>query len=418
MLRQQPCPWQVSLSFMKTIKFFTLGCKVNQYDTQSIREAFLRKGFKETASGKVSDFYLINTCTVTASADKKSCSIIRHCIKTNPKSKVIVTGCMVKKDGSKLSAIKGVYSVISRRFFPERISDFTNHTRAFLKVQDGCNNSCSYCKVPQARGSSRSRMPKEIIEEARRLAKKGFKEIVLTGICLGAYGRNLKINSDLADLIESLENIDGILRIRLSSIEAKDISDELIKKISLSGKVCPHLHLPIQSGDDSILKSMNRSYTSGDYIKLIRKLRKSIPDIAITTDVLVGFPGEKKDNFENTVRLLKKIRPLKIHIFPYSRREGTAAAGFSNEVPTQEVKRRVLELKELSAHLAKGYMNRFSNKEKPVLIEARLKDTPGFWEGFTDNYMRVIIRSDSNLKNCLIPLKLNRLDKECFLAIQ
>ena len=403
---------------MKTIKFFTLGCKVNQYDTQSIREAFLRKGFKESAAGKASDFYLINTCTVTSSADKKSCNIIRHCVKTNPKSKVIVTGCMVKKDGGRLSAIKGVYSVISRRFFPEQISDFTNHTRAFLKVQDGCNNFCSYCKVPQARGASRSRKPEEIIEEARRLAKKGFKEIVLTGICLGAYGRDLKINSGLAGLIKDLENIDGILRIRLSSIEAKDVSDELIKNISLSTKLCPHLHIPIQSGDDSVLKSMNRSYSSGDYTKLIGKLRKSISDIAITTDVLVGFPGETKENFENTVKLLKKIRPLKIHIFPYSKREGTAAAGFNNGVPAQEVKRRVLELKGLGAYLAKEYMNKFINKEKLVLIEARLKDKPGFWEGFTDNYMRVIIRSDSDLKNCLIPLKLNRLGKECFLAVQ
>jgi len=401
---------------MKTIKFSTLGCKVNQYDTQSIREAFLKRGFKEAAIGGACDLYLINTCTVTAAADKKSCNIIRHCIKKNPRSKVIVTGCMVKKDGGRLSRIKGVYLVISRRFFPERISDFTNHTRAFLKVQDGCNNSCSYCKVPQARGSSRSRMPKEIIEEARRLAKKGFKEIVLTGICIGAYGRDLKIKADLVGLIKNLENIGGILRIRLSSIEAKDVSEELIEEISLSGKLCPHLHIPIQSGDDMILKLMNRRYSAGDYIDLVRKLRKKVPGIAVTTDILVGFPGEKRINFDNTIKLLKKIEPLKIHIFPYSRREGTAAARFIEEVPPQEVKRRVAELKDLGMHLTNNYMSRFNNKEKSVLIEAIVKDKSGYWEGFTDNYMQVIIRSDSCLKNRLIPLQLNKLTQGCFLA--
>ncbi|MGA2775877.1 MAG: MiaB/RimO family radical SAM methylthiotransferase [Candidatus Omnitrophota bacterium] len=397
---------------MKTIKFFTLGCKVNQYDTQSIREAFLGKGFREGFLREISDYCLINTCTVTASADKKSCNIIRRCLKTSPKSKVIVTGCMVKKDSGKLSKIKGINLIISRGFFPERISDFSNHTRAFLKVQDGCNNFCSYCKVPKVRGLSRSRKPGEIIKEALRLARKGFKEIVLTGICLGAYGRDLKPKTDLVYLIEKLENVRGILRIRLSSIEAGDVSDDLIKRISLSDKLCPHLHIPIQSGDDAILKRMNRKYTSGDYLALIKKLNKEIPGIAITTDVLVGFPGEKKVNFNNTVRLIKKIRPLKVHIFPYSKREGTQAAGFDNLVCGRQIRERVSELKKLSVHLSKSYRNDFNNKEKCVLIEAGLKNKPGFWEGFTDNYLRVIVKSDFNLKNRLIPLKLKKLSTE------
>ncbi|MFA5275356.1 MAG: MiaB/RimO family radical SAM methylthiotransferase [Candidatus Omnitrophota bacterium] len=397
---------------MKTVRFFTLGCKVNQYDTQSIREAFLGKGFREASAKEIPGYYFINTCTVTASADKKSCNIIRRCVKTIPKSKVIVTGCMVKKDSGRLSKIKGIDLIINRSFFPERISDFSSHTRAFLKVQDGCNNFCSYCKVPKVRGVSRSRKPGEIIEEADRLAKRGFKEIVLTGICLGAYGQDLKPKTDLACLVKRLENVGGILRIRLSSIEANDVSDDLIKLISISKKLCPHLHIPIQSGDDRILKRMNRKYTSKDYLALISKLNKKNPDIAITTDVLVGFPGEEEVNFKNTIRLIKKIRPLKVHIFPYSKREGTEAAVFDNLICGSEIKERVSELKKLSAQLGRSYWNKFNNKEKCVLIEAGLKNKPGYWEGFTDNYLRVTVKSDYNLKNRLILLKLNKLSTE------
>ena len=402
----------------QTIKFLTLGCKVNQYDTQSIREAFLKKGFKEAGVNEISDFYLINTCTVTASADKKSSHLIRRYVKTSPRSKVIVTGCMVNKDDRELSKIKGVYLIISRRFFPEGISDFSGRARAFLKVQDGCNNFCSYCKVPKARGLSRSRKPEEVAKEAKRLAEKGFKEIVLTGICLGAYGRDLKPRSNLISLIKRLENIGGILRIRLSSIEAKDVSDALIKEIASSEKLCPHLHIPIQSGDDLILKRMNRRYTARDYLVLIKKLKKKIPGIAITTDVLAGFPGEERGNFNNTVKLLKIIKPLKIHIFPYSKREGTKADKLTNEICPREIRERVSELSKLNTRLAQNYRNKFKNKEKLVLIEARSKEKSGFWEGLTDNYMRVIIRSDSELKNRLIPLRLKRLSRKYFIGHQ
>ena len=303
---------------MKTIKFYTLGCKVNQYDTQSIREQFLKNGYQEIDNGKTADTYFINTCTVTAIADRKAKNIIRHCVKENPKARIIVTGCLVEKDALSLSDIKGIDFLISKRFFREGISNFCGHTRAFLKIQDGCNNSCAYCKVPLVRGVSRSRPLLEIIKEAKKLVQNGFQEIVLSGICLGAFGKDLKEAISLVDAIEGLENIEGLLRIRLSSLEAVDVSDRLIQQMAESQKLCWHLHIPIQSGDDEILKKMQRSYKRKDYLELINKIKKHIPQVALTTDVLVGFPGEAEENFQNTLNLIKEILPLKVHIFPYS----------------------------------------------------------------------------------------------------
>ncbi|MFA5287590.1 MAG: radical SAM protein, partial [Candidatus Omnitrophota bacterium] len=237
---------------MPTIKFRTLGCKVNQYDTQSIRERFLGYGFREVKKNEKADVYLINTCTVTSSADQKSCAVIRNCVRENPKAKVMITGCMVKNDRYSLAKIKGISLIISRSFFGEGVTDFYGHTRAFLKIQDGCDNFCSYCKVPLVRGRSRSRPLAEIIKEGEALTSKGFKEIVLTGICLGSYGRGMGKNMDLVRVITELEKIKGLSRIRLSSIEAGDVADKLINKMAKSKKICPHLHIPIQSGDNEI----------------------------------------------------------------------------------------------------------------------------------------------------------------------
>ncbi len=420
---------------MKTIKFYTLGCKVNQYDTQSIRERFLNKGFKEISNGKKADFYLINTCTVTSVADRKSREIIRSCIKTNPRAKVLVTGCVVEKDVVSLLPIKGISSIIAKRFFPDGITDFSGHTRAFLKIQDGCDNFCSYCKVPLVRGRSRSRPLKQIVHEARKLSAQGFKEIVLTGICLGAYGRDFnrviaspagakqsckKIASvaslprndiTLVDLVKELEKIDGIARIRLSSIEAKDVSLELIRTMAKSDKLCRHLHIPIQSGDDEILKKMNRSYNSKYYLALIKKIKKIIPEIAITTDVLVGFPGESEDNFNNTLKLVKQIMPLRVHIFPYSKRENTAAANFKDEISPVVVRQRAARLKKMAVSCSLVFRKKFLHKKIAVLIEGQVKERPDFWEGYSDNYIKVLIKSNQNLKNRLITLRIKKIEE-------
>lgn len=422
---------------MKTIKFFTLGCKVNQYETQSIREQFLKAGFIEINNHKPADIYVINTCTVTHKADRDSRRLIYLAQRENPTSQIIVTGCYTELDSAEIAKIPGVTRIVKNQdknrileLLNENneinehndnneigISSFSGHTRAFLKIQDGCNNLCAYCKVPLVRGPSRSRPLEGIIREARELLKNGFKEIVLCGICLGAYGRDLVPALNLVDVIVALEDIKGLLRIRLSSIEAGDVTDELIQKIAQSKKLCRHLHIPIQSGDDTILKKMNRKYTRTDYLNLIDKIKSYIPDIAITTDVLVGFPGETEENFENTLKLIKEIMPLRIHIFPYSPRAGTfAACHFKDELNPLIIKKRISRLKNISQICSLAYKKQFLNKDMEVLIEAQSKENSDFWEGYAHNYIKIQVKSDLNLKNRLILVKLKQITKDSVLA--
>jgi len=242
----------------------------------------------------------------------------------------------------------------------------------------------------------------EILREAKFLAGKGFKEFVLTGICLGAYGRDLKDKQDLVSLISALEAVRDIVRIRLSSIEAGDLSDKLINKIAKSKKVCPHLHIPIQSGDDQILKAMNRRYTSSKYLSLIKRIKTLIPKAAITTDVLVGFPGESEENFQNTVNLIRKICPLKVHIFPYSPRKGTKAADLRLSLSPKVMAARIGALKSIEIECAMKYKRQFLNKNLEVLIEGRNKKDPVYWEGYSRNYIEFLVKSGNNLKNQLI----------------
>ncbi len=394
---------------IRTIKFFSLGCKANQYDTQSIRERFLRKGFREVYKGELPDYFLVNTCTVTSGADQKSRNIIRRCIQSNLKAKVVVTGCLVENDWQSLVDIKGIGLVIKKSFFPEGISSFSQHTRAFLKVQDGCSNFCTYCKVALVRGRERSKGLKEIVEEATRLIACGYKEIVLTGICLGAYGRGFYPKRNLVDVIDSLEKIKGLSRIRLSSIEAGDVSPLLIQRLKNSNKFCRHLHIPIQSGDDSILKMMNRKYTSRKYLDLVARLKRNIAQLSITTDCLIGFPGETEKNFKSTVDLVKKIKPLKVHIFPYSRREGTKAANFSGSVEPKIIDARCKHMEDVASSCRINFMRGFLSKNMSVLIEGRSKNNPGFLEGLTDNYLLVKLPFKPDLKNEIVRVRLKRM---------
>jgi len=413
----------------RRIKFFTLGCKANQYDTQSIRERFVNKGFKEIQSHKPQgdglasasqshkpDFFLINTCTVTSGADQKSRNIIRRCIQSNPKAKIIVTGCLVENDYQSLAAIQGIDLVIKKSFFPEGISKFSQHTRAFLKIQDGCSNFCSYCKVALVRGKERSKELKPIVDEAKKLVACGYKEIVLTGICLGAYGRDLSAKSDLVDVIKALEKIKGLSRIRLSSIEAGDVSLKLINHLKASKKLCRHLHIPIQSGDDKILKKMNRKYTNKKYQALISRIKRKVKGVAITTDCLLGFPTETDNNFKNTVNLVKKIMPLKTHIFPYSVRPGTKAAGFSGLIDPKIIKDRCKRLENIANICRKKFMQKFIAKKTSVLIEGSVKGDLNFLEGLTDNYLKVKLPYKLGLKNKIVQVKLKRIIKDNFIA--
>ena len=433
---------------MKKVKFITLGCKVNQYDTQSIREKFLAAGFKEIDNGKKADIYVINTCTVTSTADCKSRYFIQNAYRDNPKARIIVTGCYTELDNDEIAKIPGVTHIIKNQdktrilelLNPVRdtthlgntaivsngvnehnehnehnvsgITHFAGHTRAFIKIQDGCNNFCSYCKVPLVRGASRSRAPEEILQEAGRLVKNGFKEIVLCGICLGSYGKDLQNNRELVFVIEELEKIEGLLRIRLSSIEAGDISEGLINKMAQSKKLCQHLHIPMQSGDDEILEKMNRSYFRKDYLGLIKKIKSSIPEIAITTDVLVGFPGEREDNFNNTVKLVKEIMPSRTHIFPYSNRPGTLASKFQDRVSPLMIKERITRLAAVSKECALAYKKRFLNKDRGVLLEGRSRNGK-YWEGYSDNYIKARVKSGKKLKNQLIRVRFKQINKDC-----
>ncbi len=401
---------------MKSIKFFTLGCKANQYDTQSIRERFLSKGFRNDLNGAKPDYFLINTCTVTSGADQKSRNIIRRCIQSNPKAKVIVTGCLVEKDWDSLADIPGISLVIKKSFFPEGISGFNQHTRAFLKIQDGCDNFCTYCKVALVRGKKRSKSIKQVLKEAKKLVACGFQEIVLTGICLGEYGKGLSPKKDLVDIINLLTKIEGLSRLRLSSIEAGDVSIKLIKCLASSKKLCRHLHIPIQSGDNGILKRMNRKYTSQKYLNLISMIKRHIPGVSITTDCLVGFPGETEENFNNTVNLVRKILPLKAHIFPYSMRPGTKAANFSELVDAKTINSHCAKLEKASKECRYEFMRGFIGKKVMLLIEGVAKKEIGYLEGLTDNYLKVRVPFKPGLNNKIVQVKLKHIAGDSFMG--
>ncbi|MBU4252774.1 MAG: MiaB/RimO family radical SAM methylthiotransferase [Candidatus Omnitrophica bacterium] len=400
----------------RTIKFFTLGCKANQYDTQSIRERFLSKGFKEAAQPVQPDYFLVNTCTVTSGADQKSRNIIRRCIQAAPGARVIVTGCLAEKDASQLKRIKGIGLIIKKSFFPESISSFSQHTRAFLKIQDGCSNFCTYCKVALVRGGERSKKLKQILQEARQLVACGHKEIVLTGICLGAYGRSSSVKENLVDVVGCLEKIKGLARIRLSSIEASDVSPGLIKYMRHSKKLCRHLHIPMQSGDNHILKLMNRKFSRKKYENLISRLKLNIPGISITTDCLVGFPGETEDSFQNTIDLVRKIMPLKVHIFPYSSRPQTKAAKFKGVVNSKTIRLRCKQLAEVAKECRKKFMQEFLDQNVDVLIEGKVKDNPELLEGLTDNYLKVKLPFRPGLGNLIVRARLKSIRGDSFIG--
>lgn len=400
---------------MPTIKFHTLGCKVNQYETQAIREACLKRGFKELRNGKA-DCYVINTCTVTSAADRKSREHIYRSIRENPKARVLVTGCYVEKDKNQIAEIEGIDLIIpngqknniadilsskkikssssdSQKFTDLEISSFSDHDKAFIKIQDGCDNHCSYCKVSVVRGRSRSRDFQSILKEAERLIKNGFQEIVLTGICLGAYGRDLKQRGDLVGLINVIEKLDGDFRIRLSSIDAKDVTDSLIDKIANSKKMCRHLHIPFQSGDNAVLRKMNRKYTAESYARLVKKIRRQIPQIAITTDIMIGFPSETEKRFKNTVKFLNEVRPSRVHIFPFSPREHTPAFRFGDRIDGNTTKVRMVVLQNLAREISYEYRKKFLHKTLEVLVEQQIDQETGFLQGYTDNYIKTFINS-------------------------
>jgi len=410
----------------------TLGCKVNQYESQLIRENLAANGFLEVNGKEPADVYVINTCTVTNKADKDSRYLIRAAHRLNPGARIIVTGCLTERDADAISKIKGITDIVKNSdkdkilFFPATcdlrpatsncITNFKDHNKAFVKIQDGCNNFCSYCKVPLVRGRSRSRPLDEIKNEVDVLLKNGFKEIVLSGICLGEWGRDLAGNLELADVIEELQKRDGDFRIRLSSIELKYISDKLLEKMTASKNICRHLHIPLQSGDNHILKMMNRPYTKEAFLEGIKRIRSFIPEIGLTTDVLVGFPGESDRHFEETLKVVKRFKPHRVHAFSFSRREGTKAAELTGQVSSGVIKNRMKKLTEISQDISHDYRKGFLGKELEVLIEDKRDKATGFLTGYADNYIKVMLNKGDSLKRTLHGCKISEVTVEYTLA--
>ncbi|MBU1087418.1 MAG: tRNA (N(6)-L-threonylcarbamoyladenosine(37)-C(2))-methylthiotransferase MtaB [Candidatus Omnitrophica bacterium] len=429
----------------KTCQFYTFGCKVNQYETQLIREQFLAQGFSETNQDP--DYLIINGCTVTAAADRKCRYLLRSLRKKNPLTKIIVTGCFAKNNpdislqpgidhvvsqDDKLSIIEQIsinpgnsQNIIESKVTLEKsknisrktlINDFQGHSRAFVKIQDGCDNFCSYCIVPYMRGLPTSKNLEIITQEAAGLAEKGFKEIVLTGINLGMWGcESAKSNGGLSALLNQLLGIKQLPRLRLSSVELIHVNDLLIEQIINSDKLCAHLHIPLQSGDDQILKKMNRRYTQDLFLKKIQKVRQCIPDICFTTDVMVGFPGESEENFQNTLDFVRKAGFLKVHVFPYSPRPGTPAATMPNQIDSKVKDLRKKKLADFANLISFESRKKLLNKKNWVLFEELSKD--GYWMGYADNYVQIKLKSAKNLKNLILPVIISQVTMENTIAI-
>ena len=411
----------------------TLGCKVNQYETQSMRENLFRAGFEETCDEKTARYAVINSCTVTGKADKETRNLINGIYRKNPKCKIAIAGCYAEldKDRKTLLAIPGVSFIvrnkekcnITRIFNPttliekaeeKGIESFKGHERIFVKIQDGCNHKCSYCKVRLVRGKSRSRFEEEIIEEIKNVIKNGYLEIVLTGICLGAWGRDLDNKKSLPKLLEKISNLDGNFRIRLSSIEPAYVTGDLLDVMNKSRRICKHLHMPLQSGDDLILKLMRRPYNVKQFLSIVKSARKKINDIAITTDIIVGFPGEKDKNFTNTIETIKSIKPSRIHVFPYSKREGTEAYDYKNTVDKKTVIKRARALRDLGGTLAVEFAKKFIKKEIDIIIENTRDKKTNLLLGYSGEYIRVLIDGPDIIKNSMQRAKILRVDNAAY----
>lgn len=415
---------------MHTVAFYTLGCKVNQYETEAMTELFSANGYRIVDFNIPADIYIINTCTVTSMSDRKSRQIIRRAKKLNPDAYIAVAGCYAQTAPDTVLEIEGVNLVIGnnnrknivglveenmhtpkhsavgdimnvRDFEELSISTYSERTRAFIKVQEGCNQFCSYCIIPYARGPIRSRTPESIISEIKTLIKNGFTEVVLTGIHVASYGKDLK-NTDLAELILTVNEIEGIERIRLSSIEPMTLNTDFINRIAKADKLCRHFHLSLQSGCDETLKRMNRKYTTFEYKKIVDSLRENFPDVAITTDIMVGFPYETDEEFEKTLKFTKEIAFADAHIFQYSPRKGTRAAEMTEQIPPEIKEKRSKALIKLCEETRSNFLGGFLGKSYPVLFEQPTSD--GYFEGKTDNYITVLVPSTENLsgKFCMV----------------
>lgn len=425
---------------MKKVAFYTLGCKVNQYETEAMLELFEKEGYEKAETEDYADVYVINTCTVTHMSDRKSRQYIRRMKKKNPDAIIAVVGCYsqvspeeilsidevnlvmgtndrkkiveeVKKiDASrKVSTVDDIMKV--KAFEEIEINKTNGKTRAFMKIQDGCDRYCSYCIIPYARGRVRSRDLESIVKEVENLASNGYKEVVLTGIHVASYGKDIK-DSDikLLDVIKQINDIEGIERIRLSSVEPILFTDEFVEAVSTMYKVCPHYHLSLQSGCDETLKRMKRRYTTEEYKAIVDRLRAAIPNVSITTDVIVGFPGETNEEFDKTYEFLKDIELTHMHVFKYSPRKGTPAATMENQVDPSTKHDRSEKLLQLNEENFNKFGQKMLDKEFNVLFEQKVGDNK--YEGLTENYVKVIVESDNDISEQILKVKIKDVKNE------
>ncbi|KPL58620.1 tRNA (N(6)-L-threonylcarbamoyladenosine(37)-C(2))-methylthiotransferase MtaB [Rossellomorea vietnamensis] len=421
---------------MPSVAFHTLGCKVNHYETEAIWQLFKEEGYDRVEYDSIADVYVINTCTVTNTGDKKSRQVIRRAIRKNPDGVICVTGCYAQTSPAEIMAIpgvdvvvgtqdrrkmltyieeykkerqpiNGVTNIMKNRVYEELdVPAFTDRTRASLKIQEGCNNFCTFCIIPWARGLMRSRDPEEVVHQAQQLVDAGYKEIVLTGIHTGGYGEDMK-DYNLAMLLKDLEqNVKGLKRIRISSIEASQLTDEVIEVIDQSDIVVRHLHIPLQSGSNTVLKRMRRKYTMEFFAERLEKLKKALPGLAVTSDVIVGFPGETEEEFLETYHFIKEHKFSELHVFPYSKRTGTPAARMDDQIDEDIKNERVHRLIELSNQLAKEYASEFENEVLEVIPEEIHQDD--LYVGYTDNYLKVVFPATEEMVGKLVKVKLTK----------
>ena len=425
---------------LSTVAFHTLGCKVNHYETEAIWQLFKEQGYERNEFEQQADVYVINTCTVTNTGDKKSRQVIRRAIRQNPDAVICVTGCYAQTSPAEIMAIPGVDVVVGtqdrhkmlglidqyreerqpinavRNIMKNRVYEeldvpaFTDRTRASLKIQEGCNNFCTFCIIPWARGLMRSRDPQEVIRQAQQLVDAGYLEIVLTGIHTGGYGQDFK-DYNLAQLLRDLEaQVKGLKRLRISSIEASQLTDEVIEVLQNSNIVVNHLHIPIQSGSDTVLKRMRRKYTMDFFSERLRKLEKALPDLAVTSDVIVGFPGETEEEFMETYNFIRNHKFSELHVFPFSKRTGTPAARMEDQVDEEIKNERVHRLIALNDQLAKEYASRFEGEVLEVIPEERFKesDNENLYVGYTANYLKVVFEASEEMVGKLVKVKITK----------
>ena len=415
-----------------TFNIITLGCKVNQYESEAVEEIFEARGYKKKEEN--ADIYVINTCTVTNMSDRKSRQMISRARRDNPEAVIAVMGCYSQVKPEEVSQIEGVDIVLGSRNKEEvvdlcedvlqnkgaidkvlslsetktiedlEISNQEAMTRAYMKIQDGCNMYCSYCLIPYARGNISSRDMESIKNEAKRLAHNGYKEIVLTGIHVSSYGKDLKNGTSLIDVIEEVAKTDGIERIRLSSMEPRHITRDFLERMKATKKACDHFHLSLQSGSDEILKAMNRKYDTKIFKEKVDLIREVFPNAGLTTDIIVGFPTETDENHEETKNFVKDIKFAKTHLFKYSKRDGTKAATMKPEVDGNIKKERLKELEEIEQVNKREFLEKQIGKTLSVLFESK-SDMDGYKSGYSTNYLRVNVKDeieDNEIRNCLI----------------